>query len=195
LASKVPKPLPIQGVKIPDLPPGGWQVAVSQWESPDAAALADMGGIALKDWPEDWYKGVNKTTYAAKRGQRELIARGYAECVTAFSYLLYNDGQSCVFAAAIAILKSLKRRSRPRVSESCLWLCESSIPLRGRARMACQRLVFRNEDFTFQYLCCFVDTFVALSLITIRDHLYLVVSLSLAVHRAECLLRKSDHLG
>jgi hypothetical protein len=87
-SSKVPKPLPIQGVKIPDLPPGGWQVAVSQWESPDAAALADMGGIALKDWPEDWYKGVNKTTYAAKRGQRELIARGYAECVTAFSSYL-----------------------------------------------------------------------------------------------------------
>jgi hypothetical protein len=47
-----------------------------------------MGGIALKDWPEDWYKGVNKITYAAKRGQRELIARGYAECVTAFSSYL-----------------------------------------------------------------------------------------------------------
>ena len=88
---KTSKPLPLQGVKIPDLPTGGWDVAVSQWESPDAAALADMGGLALKDWPEDWYKGANKVIYGAKRGQRELIARGYTERVVASLTLAIPD--------------------------------------------------------------------------------------------------------
>lgn len=77
--NKARKALPLRGIKIPDLPAGGWRVAVSQWEAPDAATLAAMGGICLKDWPDDWYKGINKTTYGVKRGQREIIARGYAE--------------------------------------------------------------------------------------------------------------------
>jgi hypothetical protein len=80
-APKAAKALPMQGVKIPDLPTGGWRIAVSQWEAPDEKTLAEMGGRALKDWPEDWYKGCNKTLYGAKRGQRELIARGYSESV------------------------------------------------------------------------------------------------------------------
>jgi hypothetical protein len=69
----------MQGIKIPDLPTGGWRIAVSQWEAPDETTLTEMGGQSLKDWPEEWYKGSNKTTYGVKRGQRELIARGYAE--------------------------------------------------------------------------------------------------------------------
>lgn len=74
-----PKALPMQGIKIPDLAKGRWMEAVLQWESPNKATLTAMGGICLRDWPREWYTGLNKKIYGAKRGQRELIARGFAE--------------------------------------------------------------------------------------------------------------------
>ena len=43
-APKSVKALPMQGIKIPDLPTGGWCIAVSQWEAPDEKTLAEMGG-------------------------------------------------------------------------------------------------------------------------------------------------------
>ncbi|KZP32823.1 hypothetical protein FIBSPDRAFT_1012805 [Athelia psychrophila] len=76
-----PKTLPMHNIKIPDLPKGDWMAAISQWEAPDAKDLAAMGGVCLRDWPRGWYTGCNKQVYAAKRGQRELITKGFIEYV------------------------------------------------------------------------------------------------------------------
>jgi hypothetical protein len=73
-----PRKLPIPGLAIPNLPRrcqgGAWQVAVEQWETIDP-----LTGYALKDWPEDWYKGEMTNVFGSKWCQRELIATEFIE--------------------------------------------------------------------------------------------------------------------
>lgn len=52
--------------------PDAWKMAIRQWESVD-----ERTGYALRDWPVAWYTGTNKAKFAAKRGQRQLIADEY----------------------------------------------------------------------------------------------------------------------
>lgn len=63
------KSVPIPGVSIPNLPVGGWRVAVHQWEN------VDQTGFALKCWPKAWYTGLMRTVMGTKRKKiaREFI--------------------------------------------------------------------------------------------------------------------------
>ena len=59
---------------IGKLPRGakGWKAAIAQWEDQDPQT-----GIALKDWPSEWYKGEMRLVNGAKYGQRRDIALEY----------------------------------------------------------------------------------------------------------------------
>ena len=59
---------PIPGVYIPDLgcKQGAWLRAIEQWENTDP-----MTNLALKDWLEEWYKGVMHEFTGSKRSQRK----------------------------------------------------------------------------------------------------------------------------
>lgn len=70
----LPAPLPIGGVRIPDLgrQRGSWRTAVKQWNEIDPKT-----GYALKDWPDAWYTGRMRVKTATKHSQRALIATEY----------------------------------------------------------------------------------------------------------------------
>jgi hypothetical protein len=74
------RPIPIACVHIPDVGHGrgGWRKAVEQWEqgSPDMPR-----GLALKDWPKEWYTKGMASAMGVKRSQRKLIADEYVRCV------------------------------------------------------------------------------------------------------------------
>ncbi|PBK81550.1 hypothetical protein ARMGADRAFT_1048794 [Armillaria gallica] len=62
---------PIPGVAIPDIGkgPGAWKKAVKQWEEGDPA----QGLLPLREWPKEWYTGLQQTKTGAKHGQRKII--------------------------------------------------------------------------------------------------------------------------
>ncbi|GBE88122.1 hypothetical protein SCP_1203520 [Sparassis crispa] len=71
------RPVPaLRGVCIPDLPRpsrgSAWREAVKQWEEVDPTT-----GYALKDWPQEWYTGVNRVSFAQKRTDRRMVALEY----------------------------------------------------------------------------------------------------------------------
>ena len=70
--------VPAPGRLIPNLPrgPDAWLKAVNQWEQADPAV---PGSLALKDWPELWYTGPQRSKFAMKRTQRKLIATEYIQ--------------------------------------------------------------------------------------------------------------------
>ena len=69
---------PIPGVYIPDLgrKQGAWLRAIEQWENTDP-----MTNLALKDWPEEWYKGAMREFTGSKRSQRKRVFKEYERCV------------------------------------------------------------------------------------------------------------------
>ncbi|KAF5367338.1 hypothetical protein D9615_010283 [Tricholomella constricta] len=67
------RPVPIQGINIPNLKPGAWKQAIDQWEKGDAT----IGLVALKDWPRAWYTGEMRTFTSSKRRERQLIVLAY----------------------------------------------------------------------------------------------------------------------
>ena len=66
--------LPRMDINIPDLPrsKGTWEQAIAQWFEIDPTT-----GIALKDWPEEWYTGPMRRKTGSKRSHRALIAGEY----------------------------------------------------------------------------------------------------------------------
>ncbi|KAL6304303.1 hypothetical protein BKA93DRAFT_817719 [Sparassis latifolia] len=71
------RPVPaLRGVCIPDLPRpsrgSAWREAVKQWEEVDPTT-----GYTLKDWPQEWYTGVNRVSFAQKRTDRRMVALEY----------------------------------------------------------------------------------------------------------------------
>ena len=65
---------PIAGVSIPSLGrgPGAWRRALKQWIEVDPHT-----GLALKDWPSEWYRGLMKDKTASLRSQRQVIFEEY----------------------------------------------------------------------------------------------------------------------
>ena len=70
--------LPMMDVNIPDLPcsKGTWERAIAQWFESDPKT-----GIALKDWPEEWYTGPMRSKTGSKRSHRALVAEEYTRYV------------------------------------------------------------------------------------------------------------------
>ena len=68
-------------VNIPDLPrsKGTWEQAIAQWFEIDPKM-----GIALKDWPEEWYTGPMRSKTGSKRSHRALVAEEYMRYVSNF---------------------------------------------------------------------------------------------------------------
>ena len=68
---------PIPGVYIPDLgrKQGAWLRAIEQWENIDPVTK-----VALKDWPEEWYKGAMREFTGSKRSQRKRVFKEYERC-------------------------------------------------------------------------------------------------------------------
>ena len=66
--------LPRMDINIPDLPrsKGTWEQAIAQWFEIDPTT-----GIALKDWPEEWYTGPMRRKTGSKRSHRALVAGEY----------------------------------------------------------------------------------------------------------------------
>jgi hypothetical protein len=75
------RPAPPPGLFIPDIKrgPDAWRTAVKQWEEPISARIP-----ALKDWPDEWYRGEFKDKFAMKRMERGTIADAYNAYVSAF---------------------------------------------------------------------------------------------------------------
>jgi hypothetical protein len=75
--------LPIMDVNIPDLPrsKGTWERAIAQWFEIDPKT-----GIALKDWPEEWYTGPMRSKTGSKRSHRALVAEEYTRYVSSFEH-------------------------------------------------------------------------------------------------------------
>ena len=73
--------LPIMDINIPDLPrcKGTWERAIAQWFEPDPTT-----GIALKDWPVEWYTGIMRSKTGSKRSHRALVAEEYTRYVLSF---------------------------------------------------------------------------------------------------------------
>jgi hypothetical protein len=73
--------LPMMDVNIPDLPrcKGTWERAIAQWFECDPTT-----GIALKDWPEEWYTGPMRSKTGSKRSHRALVAEEYTRYVFSF---------------------------------------------------------------------------------------------------------------
>lgn len=76
LGSNAPRRLPrslqlITKAVIPKLPRGAnaWRLAVEQWEKVNSDT-----DRALKDWPDEWYKGDMGPFNGAKYGQRRMVA-------------------------------------------------------------------------------------------------------------------------
>ena len=67
---------PIADVSIPSLSrtPGAWRQALKQWTEADPNT-----GLALKDWPEKWYKGLMKDKTASLRSQQQVIFEEYEQ--------------------------------------------------------------------------------------------------------------------
>ena len=65
---------PIADVSIPSLgrAPGAWRRALKQWTEVDPHT-----GLALKDWPTKWYRGLMKDKTASLRSQRQVIFEEY----------------------------------------------------------------------------------------------------------------------
>jgi len=65
---------PIADVSIPSLSraPGAWRRALKQWTEVDPHT-----GLALKDWPAKWYRGLMKDKTASLRSQRQVIFEEY----------------------------------------------------------------------------------------------------------------------
>jgi hypothetical protein len=68
---------PIADVSIPSLgcAPGAWRralIPLKQWIEVDPHT-----GLALKDWPAKWYKGLMKDKTASLRSQRQVIFEEY----------------------------------------------------------------------------------------------------------------------
>jgi hypothetical protein len=65
---------PIPDVSIPSLgrAPGAWRRALKQWIEVDPHT-----GLALKDWPAKWYRGLMKDKTASLRSQRQVIFEEY----------------------------------------------------------------------------------------------------------------------
>ena len=65
---------PIADVSIPSLgrAPGAWRRALKQWIEVDPHT-----GLALKDWPAKWYRGLMKDKTASLRSQRQVIFEEY----------------------------------------------------------------------------------------------------------------------
>jgi hypothetical protein len=65
---------PIADVSIPSLgrAPGAWHRALKQWIEVDPHT-----GLALKDWPAKWYRGLMKDKTASLRSQRQVIYEEY----------------------------------------------------------------------------------------------------------------------
>jgi hypothetical protein len=65
---------PIADVSIPSLSraPGAWRRALKQWTEVDPYT-----GLALKDWPTKWYKGLMKNKTASLRNQWQVIFEEY----------------------------------------------------------------------------------------------------------------------
>ena len=67
---------PIADVSIPSLSraPGAWRRALKQWTEVDPYT-----GLALKDWPTKWYKGLMKNKTASLQSQRQVIFEEYEQ--------------------------------------------------------------------------------------------------------------------
>ena len=65
---------PIADVSIPSLgrAPGAWCRALKQWIEVDPHT-----GLALKDWPAKWYRGLMKYKTASLHSQRQVIFEEY----------------------------------------------------------------------------------------------------------------------
>jgi hypothetical protein len=65
---------PLPGVSIPSLgrAPGAWRRALEQWTEVDPQT-----GLALKDWPAKWYRGLMKDKTGSLRSQRQVIFEEY----------------------------------------------------------------------------------------------------------------------
>lgn len=94
---KKKRPAPIAGVRVPDIGTGegAWRRAVVQWEEGDPSRGLD---IALKNWPREWYTGDMREVTAAKRGQRELIAKEYQQCVPFSEHISAKPGNDSLSA-------------------------------------------------------------------------------------------------
>jgi hypothetical protein len=51
---------------------GSWKRAMDQWET-----LDEKTGVALKDWPAEWYQGAMSRINGTKYGHRRVIAEEY----------------------------------------------------------------------------------------------------------------------
>ena len=78
--------LPLMDINIPDLPrsKGTWEQAIAQWFEIDPRT-----GVALKDWPEEWYKGSMRRKTGSKRSHRALVAEEYKRYVLSFGTVLH----------------------------------------------------------------------------------------------------------
>ncbi|CAA7265651.1 unnamed protein product [Cyclocybe aegerita] len=67
--------LPLSKVSIPDLGQerGAWRRAIFQWMAADGET-----GLALKDWPLEWYTGSMRTIMGSKRNLRQVVYEEYA---------------------------------------------------------------------------------------------------------------------
>ena len=72
---------PIADVSIPALgrTPGAWRRALKQWTEVDPHT-----GLALKDWPAKWYRGLMKDKTASLRSQRQVVFEEYERYVLTF---------------------------------------------------------------------------------------------------------------
>ncbi|TFK70514.1 hypothetical protein BDN72DRAFT_896416 [Pluteus cervinus] len=57
-------------------PEEAWQTAIQQWEKPHPKT----GQLALRDWPDKWFKGRMRDTISNKRLSRRRVAEAFYEC-------------------------------------------------------------------------------------------------------------------
>src|ERR1700733_8068080 len=75
---------PTAGIHIPDVgrERGSWRKAVKQWEE----GTPDMPqGLALKDWPREWYTKGMASVMGVKRSQCKLISDEYKRFAIIFA--------------------------------------------------------------------------------------------------------------
>ncbi|CAA7261015.1 unnamed protein product [Cyclocybe aegerita] len=67
--------LPLSKVSIPDLGQerGTWRQAIFQWMAADGET-----GLALKDWPLEWYMGSMRTIMGSKHNLQQVVYKEYA---------------------------------------------------------------------------------------------------------------------
>lgn len=68
----------VLGASIPRLPPGSaaWEEGIRQWTTPDPST-----GLALKDWPSEWYTGAMTKVNGPKYTSRRIIFEEFERCV------------------------------------------------------------------------------------------------------------------